>query len=1184
MPALLPVVFAAGAGAAATSLYLTAFQIAIVQFGVAAATSMLINRRTSSAPSVTAEGQQVIVRSAVQAQRIIYGETVVSGPLVYSRVSRATKHDEERHRIPPAAPFTVSVAFAADYQSTSAVNIIDGFQFDWGFVEVPTPLTPTAGAPGATEYSVTDGVYTFHSSLAGRDVAIGYSHGGDVAQNSWLHIVLPLASHQVEEIGDVYFNEDIITSAMLDAGGNVVSGKFAGHARIAKYLGAPGQPADPVLISMSNGDWTSQHVGEGIAYIIVTLLRAPNVYLDGVPNIKAKVKGALVYDPRTTLTQWSNNWALVVRDYLTRADGLGCSSAEINDTLLIAAANVSDEDVDLDATPTTQKRYTADGSISLDARPVDALRELLSAGAGMAVYSVSTWDVYAGAYVAPTRTITVSDLREPIAGAPDMQRRDIFNAVRGTFVNQDTDWQLTSFPPVVNATYQSEDGGEQIFRDIELPFTKDSVRAQRLAKIALERGRQGATLAWPGKLTCFRLNTGENVNVEVAPLGYTPKVFRVNGWRWEPGGGVDLALQEESSAAYDWNFGEATVLDPAPNTSLPASGPLPPPGAPEVTEELYVTRDGRGVAARALMSWSETTDAYVTHYEPEYKLAADGEWKRISTTGLTSATVEDIAPGTYDFRVRALDDIGRSSGYSQTRKEVVGLGAEPAAPTGLSLQVAGGTAILSFDQHPELDVLRGGRILVRHTEATTAQSWEESLSIGNPESYPGDAVIVFLPLKPGSYLVKARDSTGQESASFATAVTKQASVLTFAQLATPLQEDSTFPGTHDNTVETSGALLLATPGTPEFESDFTTNWTDDGFSEQAKVPGSRATCVTVDGKECVRLHTEVGDTDVAGSGTAERNDLTTSQAWTDGYAGVEQWWEHSIWFPDDFVQPPESDETIPPGVWHWCAPFGFHQTGDAMQSNFHMIVYPATATSGDRPTGLHLEYAYGDPEAPTIVRVPIQEGAITKNMWYRFVYHIKWASDGTGILQAWVNETQYIDYSGPTLYSGQGVYFKLGNYHSAMGSASSIIHTGVIRDNDPISVSGEASSGAVRPSGVYTFSAGFDFTTVSRARITGQIEAIVFNIDDLIDSRTDPIDSWPSIDGDVGTGSLGDAWLEARETDDNPAGTPTWSAWKRLDSTEVECRGMQFRLQMRSFDPTYNIQVDILRVKAEEVV
>ena len=934
----MPELIAVAAGAFGSELVGGGILGAVVGTAVTILASQTLGKFDDQGFGAEQRGNQVVLRSAVEAQRIVYGELVVSGPLVYSRVSRDTAKAQESFVVPPSAPYTISVLYATEHIASQLVE--SGFQDTSGDVVtfVSTVLTLTAGAPGPDEYSVAAGVHTFHSSRAGQSVFIMYTHGGNTQLNSWLHLVIPLAYHQVEEIGDVYFGADVITSSMLDADGLVTSGKYAFHAKVRKHLGAASQSADSYLVSVCNGQWTSEHRGDGVAYIVVSLRRNIEIYISGVPNIRAKVRGALLYDPRTSTTAYSNNWALVVYDYLRRAEGLGCAASELNETLVNAAANVSDEDVALDATPTYQKRYTADGVVNLDGRPLDILRELLGAGAGVAVYSVNTWDLYAGAYVAPTRTLTVSDLRDDITGAPDLPRRDLFNAVRGTFVDPNGDWQETSFPPVRNSNYVTEDGGEEIYRDLELGFTTNVVRAQRLAKIVLERARQSATLAWPGKRTCFRINTWETVNIQVAQLGYTPKVFRVNNWQWQPGGGVDLGLQEESAAAYDWAFGEATVRDPAPNTTLPAAGPVAAPGAPEISEELYETRDGRGVAARAIMQWVRSPDAYADHYQPEYKLATNAQWTRLPTTVDLRSDVNDISAGEYDFRVCTVDGFGRRSIFSQTRAEITGLGARPAAPTGVSIQIAGATAILSLDHHAELDVLRGGRMLVRHTEATSSQSWEESLSIGNQESYPGDSVVVFLPLKPGSYLVKARDSTGQESASFAAAVTKQASVLAFTALATPLQEDNTYPGTHTNTVVTGSALLLDTSG------------------------------------------------------------------------------------------------------------------------------------------------------------------------------------------------------------------------------------------------------GAVLPSGSYAFVTGFDFGSVKRARITGRIEAVVFNANDLIDSRTDPIDNWLSFDGSTGIGSLGDAWLETRETDDDPAGAPTWSAWKRVDAAEFECRGMQFRLQMRSFDPTYNTQVDILRVKAEEVL
>lgn len=239
------------------------------------------------------------------------------------------------------------------------------------------------------------------------------------------------------------------------------------------------------------------------------------------------------------------------------------------------------------------------------------------------------------------------------------------------------------------------------------------------------------------------------------------------------------------------------------------------------------------------------------------------------------------------------------------------------------------------------------------------------------------------------------------------------------------------------------------PSDAAFSCDFSNGWQNCGFMEQAKEPG-RATIVNIAGVNAVRLHTEPGDNNVNGSNTWERNDLTTSQATTDGYEGKEHWWEHSVWFPDDYVQPPQS---VPGGIWNNGLVFDFHDTANrGGQANFQIAIYPATAPVSEPgwPTGMHLQLHAGNPAAPVKVDVAVQKGAITKNRWYTFKYHVRWADDSTGFFQAWVNDVLYMDHKGPTLYTGQGVYLKLANYHSAFGQPSSVIHARVIRSNTPL--------------------------------------------------------------------------------------------------------------------------------------
>jgi hypothetical protein len=220
-----------------------------------------------------------------------------------------------------------------------------------------------------------------------------------------------------------------------------------------------------------------------------------------------------------------------------------------------------------------------------------------------------------------------------------------------------------------------------------------------------------------------------------------------------------------------------------------------------------------------------------------------------------------------------------------------------------------------------------------------------------------------------------------------------------------------------------------------------------GFVEQAKGT-DRVSLVHVAGMNGVRLHTRPGDSHVRGSRTAERSDLQLSQQASDCFEGREHWWAHSVLFPDDYVAPPESTATH----WHFGVVADFHNTAPgAGQANFQVNAMPASAISPDRPTGLVFQIAYGEQQRPSLYYAPI--GPVVKNAWYHFVYHVQWSSAADGYFDAWVNGVQKMAYRGPTLYPGQGCYFKLANYHSAFGRPSSVIHARVVRGATPGAVS-----------------------------------------------------------------------------------------------------------------------------------
>jgi len=640
-----------------------------------------------------------------------------------------------------------------------------------------------------------------------------YGGGTRTGTNVFFHQMICFAGHEIEEFSKVYFGDTELT---LDGSGWVTSAPYfkdgASYARVIKHLGGAGQVADTDAVAQIDG-WDSSCIGNGIAYLYVIMEFNTDIFTAGVPNVTALVKGKKVYDPRSATTAWSSNPVLCIRDYLTSEYGFSVPSDGIDDVLAIANANICDEDVDLKEGG-TQNRYECHGFLSLDNSPMDNLQKLSSSVAAPITYVQGKFRINVAVYDSPgTNEITDDMIIGEVTMNPRMTRKELFNAVQGTFADPDKNYQPTSFPIVTNATYETQDGGQRIIRDLQLPFEKSAERAQRLAKILLEKARQGIFIE-------MVLHPSAGMNLAVwdtftytnTVFGWTDKVFRLMNWSFDPVKGVAITAQEESSASYDWNEGEATIIDAAPDTNLPDPFTVAIPGAPMVAESLYSTIGSAGVKTKALVSWTASADAFVREYQLEYKLAADTDYIVIPRTPDTSYTIFDIQPGSYNFRVKAINTIGITSSYNTVTIQIFGLTALPQNVENFSLNAINNNAHLTWnsaDQSVDLDVLVGGAVRIRFSPDTISATWSNSIDIA-PE-LNGLATSATVPLLTGTYFAKFVDSSGNESAVAASIVSNVADIVKMNVVAT-LTEDPGFTGTKTDMSVSGGILSLSADG------------------------------------------------------------------------------------------------------------------------------------------------------------------------------------------------------------------------------------------------------------------------------------------------------------------------------------------------------------------------------------
>lgn len=175
--------------------------------------------------------------------------------------------------------------------------------------------------------------------------------------------------------------------------------------------------------------------------------------------------------------------------------------------------------------------------------------------------------------------------------------------------------------------------------------------------------------------------------------------------------------------------------------------------------------------------------------------------------GLGVVRVKDIKSGeTWDFRVRWNEDSLLPGLWTRANNvTIVGKSTPPSALVGMTISVYGGQVLIRWDEPSELDVRFGGQVRFRHSQSFSDPPWQDSVSIGDAANTLG--LFNTLPLKPGTYLARVFDSEGNPSTTTTSVSTKQASVLTYAPVAS-LDEAPSFSGTHTDTVAIDGELKI----------------------------------------------------------------------------------------------------------------------------------------------------------------------------------------------------------------------------------------------------------------------------------------------------------------------------------------------------------------------------------------
>jgi hypothetical protein len=426
------------------------------------------------------------------------------------------------------------------------------------------------------------------------------------------------------------------------------------------------------------------------------------------------IRGKQVFDPRTSTTAYSANAALCLRDYLTDSTlGMGMSAAEIDDTAFTVAANICDEQVEIKpitVPATNENRYEANGVIVTSASPDENIGKLLSAMGGLIAYTGGRIVPYASAYRIPTVTLDETHFVGPLNVQTRTSARDRVNSVKGVYVSETNNWQVTDFPTISSPTYVTADNNTVFFRDVVLPFTTSPSCAQRLAVLELRRAREEITFTARFRLEAMQVRAGDTVMISNAKLGWSSKVFEVMEWHFASDGNppqiyVDMTLRETASSVYSWTVTDEIAVADSPNTTLPNPFALSAPTNLTLTADgttQQIQADGTALP-RIQVSWTAPTEGFIQSGGTvgiEYKESTSTSyltWGTVPGDQTTDFISSDVKIGlTYNVRIYGESYFKISTSYLVATVNVQKDTTPPAVPTALTA-IAGTGQIISLD-------------------------------------------------------------------------------------------------------------------------------------------------------------------------------------------------------------------------------------------------------------------------------------------------------------------------------------------------------------------------------------------------------------------------------------------------------------------------------------------------------
>ena len=563
-----------------------------------------------------------------------------------------------------ATAYAASSIFGLNDRSSSVGELYGGTRINPGKADEPIPIV-------------------YGKIRVGGPLALRQTEPG--TKNKQLWIVPVWSEGRIESIEDHWFDTRRYSGMDSDDRDNVDT--------LQEQLGEDNQLANAKMIS-NLPDWTSAHRLRGLAYTAIELKYDQNTWATGMPLCSADVKGVLCFDPRTGATQWTDNPALILLNYLTNDRyGRGVPYEKIDEGSFIDAANYCEEQITYQ-NGKTYKRYRCDIALDTSKTLRQNVLAIASSCRGLPIYSGGVWSfkIDRPEQYHPLRLtddIMIGDWNTKLG---DKSNRP--NRVLATYLDKNRKYEPYQVLVKSDAMLEADNNVINEMR-LALPGVSSRRRARYIASQELKQARQSKVITGRANLQALRYAVGDVVQIDSQLNGWDGKPFKIYRMDLLGDDTIGIEAREYDPSVYTLDVDDE---DDLPETEFnDPFATIIPKDVQLVADDTQLLQASDGtLISRILATWNydQAQQGSVLFSEVRWKNGNDLAWvfnSQIQSEDDDSAFtyLQPVADGQqYDVQVRSVNLAGAPSRWTEVERILVeGKSGKPRRP--IQLRVVG---------------------------------------------------------------------------------------------------------------------------------------------------------------------------------------------------------------------------------------------------------------------------------------------------------------------------------------------------------------------------------------------------------------------------------------------------------------------------------------------------------------